>query len=184
VGRPGSVPGLGLVESPDVAADLALSDAVGLVDGEIAGAAVRAAIGSGGGGGSAPKAAHCDGPARDRRGRGSRMHSVPSCRGSRGRNWRSTRRRDWFCSTVHRIERTGAFVVSMPGAMSGAGWALPAVRFCGPWNHRRQSAFRQTTHSAGAAAERFPTLNERSGRAAWPGDIMRTQRGALRRDRS
>ncbi len=97
-----------LVESAGVAADLAVSDSAGRVDSQIAGAAVRAAVGSGGGGGSAPKAAHCDGPARDRRGRGSRMHSVPSCRASRGRNWRSTRLRDWFCSTVQRIERTGA----------------------------------------------------------------------------
>ena len=96
-----------LVESARVAADLAVSDAAGLVDGEIAGAAVRAAIGSGGDG-SAPKAAHCYGPARNRCGRGSRMHSVPSYRASRGRKWRSTRRRDWFCSTVQRIERTGA----------------------------------------------------------------------------
>ena len=95
------------VKSARVAADLAVSDAAGLVDGEIACAAVRAAIGSGGDG-SAPKAAHCYGPARDRCGRGSRMHSVPSYRASRGRKWRSTRRRDWFCSTAQRIERTGA----------------------------------------------------------------------------
>jgi hypothetical protein len=65
------------VKPAGVAADLAMGDSAGRVDGEIAGAAVRAAVGSGGGGGSAPKAAHCDGPARDRRGRGSRMHSVP-----------------------------------------------------------------------------------------------------------
>jgi len=143
------------VKAAGVAADLAVSDAVGLVDGEIAGAAIGAAIGSGGDG-SAPKAAHCDGPARDRRGRGSRMHSVPSCRASRGRKWRSTRRRDWFCSTVQRIERTGAVRGSMPGAMSGACWALPAIRLCGPWNHGRSRLIRQTTHSAGRPAEGLP----------------------------
>ena len=77
-----TVRGLGLAGSPGLvnpaseAADLAASGPGGGIDGEIARAAVRAAIGSGGGDGSAPKSAHCDGAARDRCGRGSRMHSC------------------------------------------------------------------------------------------------------------
>ena len=41
-------------------------------------------------------------------------------------------------------------MVSMPGAMSGACWALPAIRLCGPKNHDRSGLIRQTTHSDGA----------------------------------
>ena len=98
------------------AADLAMSDAARGIDGEIAGAAVGAAVRSVGGGRAAPQTAGRYASARDRHGRGARIQFlVLTGRASRGRLERSTRRRDPGSLSTVRIMRTGArLLVSYP----------------------------------------------------------------------
>jgi hypothetical protein len=74
---PGGGLGLSSVEPAGITADLAPGGAGCGVDGEIARAAVRAAIESAGAGGAASKTTHRDGAARNRRGRGSRIQWSP-----------------------------------------------------------------------------------------------------------
>ena len=140
-----------LVEAPRVAADLAVGDAASLVYGEIAGAAVCAAVGSARCGGSAPKSAHCDGPARDRCGRGSRMHSVPSGRASRGRIWRSARHRNRFLlhGPPNRKDRSGSWFPCPERGRERVGlYRRFASADLGILTDRGR--IRQTTHSAGS----------------------------------
>jgi hypothetical protein len=112
------------VEAAGVAADLAPGFARAGIDGEIARAAVRAAIGSGGRCSSAPKAAHCDGPARDRRGRGSRVHSCSFwSRVSRAPLALGAASRPVPAPRPDSHHRAGALCGFLSGATAGAGWA-------------------------------------------------------------
>jgi hypothetical protein len=98
------------VQAARVAADIAVGDATCGIHDEIARAAVRAAVGSVGGCGAATETAHCDRPARDRRGGGSRSHSNSLLVARLAGVGRSTRRCDRFPGSTATTHVTGASV--------------------------------------------------------------------------
>jgi hypothetical protein len=140
------------VEAASEAADLAVSGAARLVDDQVAGAAVGAAVGSVGRGRAAPQAAGCHTPTRDRHGRGTRIHSVVFlvARLAGAGFAHDAASRPWFARDGSNHENRSENSGFLSGATAGAGWARPAVRFCGRVNDGARWSFRQMPRSRGA----------------------------------
>jgi hypothetical protein len=140
------------VEAASEAANLAVRGAACLVDDQVAGAAVGAAVGSVGRGRAAPQAAGCHTPTRDRHGRGTRIHSVVFlvARLAGAGSAHDAASRPWFARDGSNHENRSENSGFLSGATAGAGWARPAVRFCGPGNDGARWSFRQMPRSRGA----------------------------------